>query len=139
MLPTNLTTNEVKNSAGTEVEFLRAKTGPGAYVEFAQSGELPNLKRRVSVQHREVGSGFQARRQSNVQVRYTELGSDGVTPVTSVFNCNGDIPIGALAAFTGPKNGLAHLMSLVASQGGSTTILYDCTGYGADAIINGTT
>jgi hypothetical protein len=32
---------------------------------------------------------------------------------------------------------VAALVSFLASKGASTTILYDCTGYGAEALING--
>jgi hypothetical protein len=48
-----------------------------------------------------------------------------------------DIPVGDISANTEPKNVLANLMSFIASLGASTTILFDCTGNGADALVNG--
>lgn len=136
MLPTNLTTNEVKDSAGTEVEFLRNSV-TGRTIEFAKSGETPNLEHRLKVSHLEVGSGLNSRRRSLLRVDKTIAGADA-SPVTISGYIVLDIPIGNLSNYTETKNVAAELMSIFASLGASTTILYDCTGYGADALVNGT-
>lgn len=135
MLPTNLTTNEVKNASGTEVEFLR-KDADGVSVLFAQSGEPYNLPHRLKVSHEESGQGVNLKRRTLIDVTKTVLGVDG-TPVQIRTYSVTVIPVGNLNATTEVKNVLAERMSFEASTGATTTILYDCTGYGADAIVNG--
>lgn len=137
MLPTNLTTNEVKNAAGTEVEFLRIST-EGRSVTFAQSGEQPNLPFRLKVQHQEIGSGIKLRRRSNIRIEKTSVSSvDNVTPVQTIFSGTLDTPIGAVTSTAEGKAVLAAAMSFMASLGATTTILYDCTGNGAAALLDG--
>jgi len=134
-LPLNLTTNEVKVSAGTELEFIRRSSGDSVVV-FQRSGEQPNLPHRITVKHSEVGSGTTKRRRSLLRIDLTVAGSDD-SPVSIAAYAVIDIPIGNLGNYNEPTNAMANLMSLLASQGASTTILYDGTGYGAAALING--
>lgn len=137
MYPTNLTTNEIKDNAGTEEEFLRIATNARSLV-FAKSGELPSAPHRLTVSHQESGSGTSMRRRSVVRVDKTITGQVDTTKSVKVSAyVVVDIPIGNLTAYTEAKKVLANLMSNIASQGASTTILYDCTGYGADALVNG--
>jgi len=135
MLPTNLTTNEVKDSSGTEVEFLRMST-EGRKVIFQKSGELPNAPSRLTVSHGEVGDGLTKRRRSLVRVDRTINGGSG-TPrvVTAYVVC--DFPVGDLASDAELKTALAYLLSFCASTGADTTVKYDCTGNGASALIAG--
>lgn len=135
MLPANLVTNEVKNAAGTEEEFLRLLQSERKLI-FAKFGEVPNLPHRITVSHQETGTGVATRRRSVVRVDKTIAGSSTDPRVVSAYLVC-DIPVGDIAAYTEPKAVLANLISLVASLGASTTILYDCTGYGADSLING--
>jgi len=137
MYPVNLTTNEVKNSAGTEEEFLRLSS-IGRTLVFAKSGEVPANPHRLSVSHQETGTGNKKRRRSVVRVDKTIIGQmdTSVEERISAYLVV-DIPIGNLSSYSEPKNVLANLLSNVASQGATTTILFDCTGYGADALING--
>lgn len=135
MLPSNLTTNEVKNSAGTEVEFNRLSTADRSVV-FAQVGEAPNAPHRLKVEHQENGVGSKRVRRSLVRVDKTVSGADG-TPVVFSSYMVVVSPVGNIASLAEAKNVTAELMSFVASLGASTTILYDCTGYGADAAVNG--
>lgn len=135
MLPNNLVTNEVKNSAGTEVEFLRIGTVDRS-VTFAKSGETPNAPYRVKVSHLETGTGSKLRRRSVIRVDQTIAGVSLAPQVVSAYVVV-DLPVGDMANTTAAKDTLANLISLCASLGASTTILYDCTGYGADALING--
>jgi hypothetical protein len=137
MLPSTLNTNEVKNAAGTEVEFFRLST-QGRQVIYAQVGESPALEHRISVQHQETGSGITRRRRSVLRVDKTVISTvDSTTPVTCSSYVVSDTPVGALTAITEPTNVIAELMSLLASKGLSTTILYDGTGYGSEALLNG--
>jgi len=135
MLPINLTTNEVKNSAGAEVEFLRLSTLDRS-VTFAQSGETPNLPHRLKVSHLETGSGQELRRRSVTRVDKTVAGVSTKPRVISGYLVL-DIPVGDLSTFTEVTNVNAELLSFCASLGASTTILYDGTGNGAAAAING--
>jgi len=135
MLSNTLNTNEVKNAAGTEVEFSRISTN-GRSTEFAQIAETPNAPHRLKVSHSESGLGSELRRRS--MVRFDKV----VTGVSTQPRNVGaylvlDAPIGDLSTSTEIKNVIAELLSFCASLGASTTILYDCTGNGADALVNG--
>jgi hypothetical protein len=138
MLPLHLQTNEVKNAAGTEVEFLRFDNSQPRKTIFHKSGEAPNLRHILEVAHIESGTGLKRRRRSKVGFRVEHLLADGVTPGVSLGYQISDSPVGAIADLTQPTLVLAYLMSFVASLGASTTILYDGTGYGAASLINGT-
>lgn len=138
-LPTNLQTNEVKNAAGTEVEFLG--TGPeGRTRTFIQLNENPSQPHRIKVQHQETGNGMKKVRRSNIRVDKTTISTvDSLTPVTHTVSITLSSPVGALVSMDEAKNVLAEVMQLLCTQGGAgTTVLLDCTGYGADALINGT-
>jgi hypothetical protein len=136
MIPANLVTNEVKNAAGTEEEFLRQLQSDRKLV-FAKSAETPNKPHRLTVSHQETGSGVALRRRSLVRLDKTILGVSTEPRVVSAY-CVVDAPVGDLDATTEIKNALANLISFLASTGATTTILYDCTGYGADSVVNGT-
>ena len=137
MLNNTLNTNEVKNSAGTEVEFTRLSINNRDTV-YAQISESPSAPHRLSIAHTEVGSGLKKRRRSLVRVDKTHVSSvDDVTPVTSTAYVVLDSPVGAIETNAEPANVLAELISFVASLGASTTILYDGTGNGAASLLNG--
>lgn len=138
MLSDTLNTNEVKNAAGVEVEFERISTN-GRSTIFAQVGESPAYKHRLQVSHLESGAGLKQRRRSVVRVDKTVLSNvDNETPVTSSAYLVVDAPVGALTTTAEVANVLAELLSICASNGATTTILYDCTGNGAKALLNGT-
>ena len=137
MLTNTLNTNEVKNAAGTEVEFTRLSIGDRK-TEFAMISETPALPNRLIISHQETGTGLNRRRRSVVRFDRTTAGEvDTTLNVKSSCYLVADLPIGNLAASTAPKAVLAQLIAFVASLGASTTILYDCTGNGADCLING--
>lgn len=139
-LPTNLSTNEVKNAAGTEVEFL-FREEQGRSKEYAKSAETPYLPERIKVQHRDVGkTGTPAlRRQSNVLMTKTVMSAvDSVTPVVIRLSISLDAPIGALANLTAVTEVVAWMNSFLSTTGAATTVLFDGTGTGAAALINGT-
>ena len=137
MLSNTLNTNEIKNAAGTEVEFSRLSTSARS-TEFAQIGETPALPHRLTISHQEAGSGITKRRRSLVRFDKTVISTvDLVTPVTVSAYAVFDFPVGAMAAITEGTNVVAELMSFMASLGASTTILYDGTGNGANALLTG--
>lgn len=138
MLSNNLTTNEVKNSAGTEVEFVRLSIGDHK-TEFSASGEIPNAPNRLKISHQESGVGFNKRRRSMVRFDLTLQSTVDTTKFTTLSAYTVlDVPLGAFNSSTYFKTVLAQLMSFLASTGADTTIKYDCTGCGADALVNGT-
>lgn len=137
MLPNNLTTSEVKDSAGTAVPMNRWDA-EGRSVEFAKVGEAPNAENHLKVSHQEVGSGVDTRRRSACIVTLQKAGISGKQREFK-FSLVGDIPIGDISDYTDAKTCLAELMSFVGIGAAGTTLLYNCTGVGADAIINGTT
>jgi hypothetical protein len=137
MLSNTLNTNEVKNAAGTEVEFSRIATSERS-TEFSQITESPSAPHRLKVQHQEVGVGLKKRRRSVVRFDKTVISTvDSETPVTVSAYAVLDAPVGALVANTEMANVLAELMSFMASLGASTTILYDGTGNGAATLLSG--
>lgn len=137
MLSNTLNTNEIKNAAGTEVEFSRLSTSQRQTV-FAQIAETPSLPHRLTISHIESGTGLKARRRSLVRFDKTVIaGVDNVTPVTISFYTVADIPVGAMTSITEATNTCAELVSFLASLGASTTILYDGTGNGATALLSG--
>jgi len=137
MLSNTLNTNEVKNSAGTEVEFSRLSTSDRQTV-FSQLNETPSLPHRLSIKHTESGTGMKQRRRSVVRFDKTVIsGVDSITPITNSAYLVVDYPVGASASGSEMANTLAELVSFVASLGATTTILYDCTGNGAVALLQG--
>lgn len=137
MLANTLNTNEIKNSAGTEVEFSRLSTSDRQTV-FAQISETPSAPHRLSVSHQESGSGLTKRRRSVIRFDKTVIASvDSVTPVTVSAYAVLDAPVGALTTSAEMAHVVAELMSFLASLGASTTILYDGTGNGAATLLNG--
>lgn len=135
MLPTNLNTNEVKDNSGAEVEFSRLSTLDRS-VTFAQVSETPNLPHRIKVSHQETGEGNARRRRSVLRVDKSVLGVSGTPRVVSSYIVT-DIPVGDISSLITAANVQAELMSLFASTGADTTIKFDNSGYGADALKNG--
>jgi len=137
MLSNTLNTNEIKNAAGTEVEFSRIATNDRS-TEYSQITEAPSAPHRLNIKHAESGAGIRKRRRSVVRFDKTVISSvDSVTPVTVSAYAVLDAPVGALTASTEMANVLAELMSFCASLGASTTILYDGTGNGATTLLSG--
>lgn len=135
MLSNTLNTNEVKSAAGTEVEFSRLST-TARTTEFSQIAETPNLPHRLKISHQEIGNGTALRRRSMVRIDKTVAGVSGTPRVCSSYAVI-DYPVGDLAASTEMKNSLAELMSFLATTGAATTVLFDCTGSGANALVEG--
>lgn len=137
MLSNTLNTNEVKNAAGTEVEFQSLSLQSRQHV-FSQISETPSLPHRLTVSHNETGVGMKMRRRSLVRIDKTVLsGVDTVTPITVSAYVVMDIPVGAMSSITEATNALAELLSFCATTGAATTVLFDGTGNGAAALLNG--
>jgi hypothetical protein len=139
MLATTLVTNEIKNAAGTEEEFQRL--GPGTTARsslFARVGEQPALPHRFTISHNESGTGVDRRRRSVIRFDKTVTGQIDITKLmrgSSYIVL--DRPIGQETTDALVKDLLANLMSLCASLGASSTILFDCTGNGASNLVSG--
>jgi hypothetical protein len=137
MLANTLNTNEIKNAAGTEVEFSRISSDARS-TEYAQITEVPSLPHRLRVSHQESGAGLKLRRRSVVRFDKTVMsGVDATLPITVSAYLVLDAPIGAMSAITEATNVIAEVMSFCASLGASTTILYDGTGNGAATLLSG--
>jgi len=137
-IPQNLQTNEVKNSAGTEIEFIG--TGPdGRSRTFIQSNENPSQEHRIKVQHQETGTGMKKNRRSNIRLDKIVISTvDNLSPVPITASFTVSVPVGALVSLAEVKNVVAEMLSFLATTGAGTTVLFDCTGYGAEALVNGT-
>lgn len=137
MLSNTLNTNEIKDSAGTEVEFSRLSQLDRSTV-FAKIGENPSQPYRLTIAHQEVGTGLKKRRRSVVRFDKTVIsGVDSATPVTHSAYVVLDAPIGAITTNADSAHVLANLMSFVATTGAATTVLFNGTGNGAVALLDG--
>lgn len=137
MLSNTLNTNEVKNSAGSEVEFTRLKTSDRS-TEFAQIAETPSNPHRLKISHQETGVGMKMRRRSVVRIDKTVIsGVDSTTPITVSAYMVLDFPVGASSTSAEAANVVAELLSFCATTGAATTVLFDGTGNGASALLNG--
>jgi len=137
MLSNTLNTNEVKDRAGTEIEFSRLSTSDRR-TEFAKIGETPSLPYRLTISHLEVGSGLKQRRRSVVRVDKTHIsGVDDVTPVTTSAYLVLDYPVGASDTDDEAQDVIANILSFCATTGAATTVLFDGTGNGAAALLSG--
>lgn len=137
MLSNTLNTNEIKNAAGTEVEFQRLSSSARS-TEFAQISEAPSQPHRLTISHQESGTGVARRRRSLVRFDKTVVSTvDATKLVTASAYMVLDAPVGALTASTELSNVLAELMSFCATTGAATTVLFDCTGNGASTLLNG--
>jgi len=135
MLPTSLTTNEIKDAAGAEIEFARHST-EGRKLIFVKTGELPNAPHRLTVSHSESGVGPAMRRRSLIRVDKTVAGVSALPRIVSCYTVL-DAPVGDLAVDTEIKAVVANLISFIASTGADTTVKYDCTGTGASVLVSG--
>jgi len=137
MLSNTLNTNEVKNAAGTEVEFSRLSTSERA-TEFAQVSETPSSEHRLLISHQENGAGMKKRRRSLVRIDKTVIsGVDSVTPITVSAYIVLDAPVGAMSSIAEATNVIAEILSFCATTGAGTTVLFDGTGNGAAALLSG--
>jgi len=136
MLANTLNTNEVKNAAGTEVE-LQSLGIVGRSHTFAKIGESPAFPVRLSINHTEIATGNKARRRSNDRVDITFLSEvDLQTPVTVSAYIVLDAPVGHMTSMSKAADAIAMLLSFNATLGG-TTVLYDGSGNGAQALLTG--
>jgi len=136
-LNNTLNTNEIKNSGGTEAEYARLST-IGRATEYKVITELPGYPQRLKVSHQESGSGVNRIRRSVVRFDDTGLGSIDTTKLQTISAYAVlTVPVGNLGSYNTVKDTLAKLMSFLASTGADTIIKYDCSGNGADALING--
>lgn len=137
MLSNSLNANQIKNSAGTGVNFSHLDMC-GRKRIFAKDGESPSLWHRLSINHAEIGAGKNRVRRSNVRVDYQVLSEvDLVTPVFVSVYTVAVLPVGHLTALTAPTLALANLNSFMSSLGANTTILYDGTGSGTQVLLTG--
>ena len=137
MLNDTLNTNEVKDSAGLEVEFERMYSS-GRTSEFAKTGESPATPHRMSIGHSEIGSGLKKRRRSVLRFDIKSVSDvDDITVVTTSAYVVLDNPIGAVTTNAEAANAIANILSFAATTGAATTVLFDGTGNGATALVNG--
>jgi len=128
-------TNEIKNAAGVEKEFIRRSYGDRP--EWKLITETPNLPHRFSIAHQELGSGTSKRRRSNLRFEKTVAGTiDSSVGVKASVSLTLDVPIGNIGDDSLAKELLANLMSFLATTGAGTTVLFDCSGTGCQALIN---
>jgi hypothetical protein len=136
MLPQNLTTNEVKNASGTEVEFLRWRESERK-IEFAKSGETPNAENRHLISHQDdIGTGINERRRSALISRYEFTGASGEkreVKITTTY----DVPVGDMTTLANVNELAAQHGSLLYLDGTGTTFLFAGTGVAHSSLRDG--
>lgn len=138
MLSNSLNTNEIKTTGGTEVEFQRIHGPDSNGTVFAQVGESPALKHRLSIKHQETGSGLKLRRRGVVRFDKTSVSTvDSQTPVVTTAYMVSDAPIGALTTTAEIVAVLTELISFCATTGAGSTVLFDGSGNGCKALVEG--
>lgn len=137
MLSNTLNTNEIKDSAGTEIEFQRLSS-IGRTTEFARIDESPDLPHRLKISHLETGNNASKRRRSVVRFDRTITGAvdSTQTQLISAYVVL-DAPVGILEDTTPMKDILANLQSFLSTTGAGTTVLFNGTGNGAVALVTG--
>jgi hypothetical protein len=137
MLTNTLSTNEIKNAAGTGVTFDRRSISDHE-TEFRNTTN-PALPKVLTIAHEEIGNGLKKRRRTKILFDVTSISTvDSITPVVTTIYQVIDSPIGAITSTSPIAEVLAYMNSFMASLGASTTILYDGSGNGAVIALNGT-
>jgi len=137
MLANTLNTNEIKNSAGAEVEFQRLSTGDRRS-EFGLITEQPSFPYRMIISHQESGSGLTKRRRSVIRFDKSSVGGvDNLKTIRDSAYIVLDRQIGNETGNTMAADLLANLMSFCATTGAATTVLFDGTGTGASNLLSG--
>jgi hypothetical protein len=138
MLTNTLNTNEIKDSAGTEVQFGRISIGEGRKTVFRHDAESPNKPYRLTISHLETGAGISLRRRSLIRFDKTVASDVDTSKLVTVSGYVVlDAPIGALTTDAEFKNVLANIGSFVYTTGAATTVLFDGTGNGAVTLRGG--
>lgn len=139
-IPQSLNTNEVKDRAGVEREFLDRGEAAARSRVFYASTEAPNLPERITIQHREIGKpGLLLVRQSNLTLIKTIISPvDNLTPVVIRRSITDWIPQGAITDYNACADVAAWSMSLLSTTGAATTVLFDGSGTMAVALRLGT-
>lgn len=136
MLSNTLTTNEVKNQAGTALSFERIVSADHLTV-FKNTAETIGMPHRLKIQHQTSGVGDKEVRRSLVRFDLTIENGQGIKGIVSAY-LNLVVPTGLVEDLDSSKNCLANLLSFCASTGATSTILFDGTGNGAKALLNET-
>lgn len=136
MLPTTLLTNEVKDRAGAEVEFEHFTLEGREHIYIRKNGN-PSLPCYLKVIHQETGTGAGATRRSLCDLTMMVEGKSGkIVPIRAYKNVV--VPIGELDDLDDVKDASAMLDSFCTTTGAGTTVLFDGSGNGDSALINGT-
>jgi hypothetical protein len=130
-------TNEVKDAAGTEVEYALLSTN-GSKTILKKVGESPAYPDRLTLSHQETGTGLAKRRRSLVRFDLHAAGQiDATVPAGASAYLVLDIPIGNQTSNALVLGALARLGSFVFTLAGNTTFLRDGTGTGAVVLLDG--
>jgi hypothetical protein len=136
MLSNTLVTNEVKDAAGSEIEFERVSMN-GQSTTYRKASETIGLPHRLTISHSRSGSGKSATRRSVVRFDITSENTAGDKVVDSAYLVL-SVPEGVADDQNNGKKALANLLSFCATTGAGTTVLFDCSGLGAQALLNET-
>lgn len=136
MLTNTLNTNEIKTYTSAEVEFERISISDESSI-FKQINEDIANPNRLTIKHQTVGSGDTKTRRSLVRFDVSVTNTSGKKGVVSAY-MNLVVPVGILENTNAMKQAISQLLSFCATTGAGTTVLFDCSGSGAAALLNET-
>lgn len=136
MLPTSLLTNEVKDKAGAEVEFEHLSLEGRVHI-YRKKADVPSNPTILKVAHQETGTGVSRVRRSQVRVDLGFTGKSGKPCVSSCYKVF-VVPEGELDNYDVIKDASAMLDSFCCTTGAAAAVLFDGSGNGDSAGINGT-
>jgi len=136
MLPDTLNTNQVRTSAGVEVE-LQLTLNEGRLKQWEKFPAVPSKPIKLVVQHQVISKDFKERRRSKIGVAIRHASEvDPTILVDSQAYIVIDTPQGAMNTTTVLADSIAMLLSFVGTTDG-TTLLLNGNGNGAQALLNG--
>lgn len=136
-IPATLNTNEVKDRAGAEVEFREFSKEGRTHVWSKSGATDPSALPFLKISHQETGAGLSRVRRSMSRVDIPVTGKSGKTVFCSAYKVV-VVPEGELTSYDTVKDASAMLDSFNCTTGAATAVLFDGTGYGDSALINGT-
>jgi hypothetical protein len=138
MLPDTLSSNQVKDASGAEIEFTRLEQ-VGRTTRFSKTAALGTaFPTDLRVKHEEVGSGIKKVVRSVIRFDETSLSEvDGVSPIVDSIYVVQVTNRGHHTTTNVQKRLIAQLNSFLALDGSGTTALLDGTGTGAQVLLTG--
>lgn len=135
MLSTSLLTNEVKDRLGVEQEFEHHDLSGRTHI-YRRKGQAPSLPTYLKIAHQVTGVSTSTVRRSVVRVDKSVVGKSGKVVNVSCYKV-WVVPEGELDDLEDVQDVSANIDSFCATTGAANVVLFDGSGNGDSAGING--